>query len=1057
MTPDHNILNEFLAEAKEHLAMIEAGFLALEDKGNQKDPSHIGSIFRAVHSIKGSSSFLNLKPITELAHEMEALIQKFRDASLEINENHIDALLEGVDLLSRLLDDPLNTQNISIMNACDHIRNIDSQTSCDQENDTNENNIVQHSSQVKTSDKNEIPEISESSLEETLDHLTFDQLNNLNFVHPFTELPTARNLFILKFNIFDIESDHNILPVQFIFDFSGLGTIIDIKTDIQISSYQEITEKRHLVFEILYETKINKSELSLLLNLGDHSIICIVDENDKKSDTTVIQKTSQSKIITKPQESAHTKKPQASSNSKKQEQKKSARMPETAKTKETDATSKPSAHVKPVSVVKPETIRIGIDILDRIMNLAGELVLVRNQHMLVIDKQNSRQSDIAQRLDMVTTELQEAIMRTRMQPIGNLFSKLPRIVRDLGKKLSKSIVVITKGDDVELDRNILESLSDPLIHIIRNACDHGIEFPNDRIQIGKSETGYIKVHAYHEAGQINITIEDDGKGLDPDRIKEIALEREVKTKHDIHLMSENELIKLIMLPGFSTAHEATEVSGRGVGMDVVKNAVEDMNGSIDMHSEKNHGTTIHLRLPLTLAIIPSLIVLVNNERLAIPEVNVEELVSLYDKEILTEIETNGDQEVFRLRKYLLPLVRLNEVLARKEAFSESVRFEISEKYSQTAQKKLHEETEDLEEILIFAVLKFGNQRFGVIVDEVLGTEEIVVNPIHSLVKNIKIFSGTTIMGDGTVALILDVNGIVNHCGLIFSNYSEKRLSKGAYSNQSDTHRILLFESGPNEQFAVPLLLLKRVEIINADEVQMIGDREYISIDNKTIQIVRLDKILNVSSITENKRLYLLIPKQSPQSFGLIASRLIDVINMPLELNKEDFDDEGFLGTALIEKKITLFIDIYKIIQMVFPNNIPESRHEIKEVKQNNASILLVEDTVFFRRLIEGQLSGEGFHVKTAENGVKALEILEKETFDIIVSDIEMPEMDGLTLIKTLRKNEKFKHIPAIAVTSLDSQEDREKGLKAGFNAYEVKINKERLLNNIQNLLNSKGN
>jgi len=657
-------------------------------------------------------------------------------------------------------------------------------------------------------------------------------------------------------------------------------------------------------------------------------------------------------------------------------------------------------------------------------------------------------------LDMVTSELQEAIMRTRMQPVKNLFSRLPRIVRDISRKIGKSIIVITSGDEVELDKNILESLSDPLIHIIRNACDHGIEFPQDRSSSGKPETGCIKVHAFHEAGQINIKIEDDGRGIDPESIKTLAIQNNLKSEKEINMMSSKELLRMIMIPGFTTAPKTTEISGRGVGMDVVKESVEQMSGSIEVFSEVGKGTTIHLRLPLTLAIIPSLVVIVNNERLAIPEVNVEELVSLYDQEIYTFIETNGDQEVFRLRNALLPVVRLNEVLARKKRFTESVRFEISEKYNHMSQQMISNSTDDdLQEILIFAVLKAGNRRFGLIVDHVLGTEEIVVNPLHSLINTINIYSGTTIMGDGTVALILDVNGIANHCGLVFTNFTDKKHVLNKERTQSDTHRILLFKSGKNEQFAVPLLLMKRVEIISPKQIQEIGYREYISIEKRTIQVVRLENVLNVSSVTELHRMYLLIPKQSPQPIGFLASKLIDVVNMPLDLSKDDYMEDGLLGTALIGDIITLFIDIYKIIGKIFAHFKPEIQpKEQPSNDQKSITVLLVEDTVFFRRLIKGQLVSEGFTVITAENGIDALEHLEKEDFDIIVSDIEMPEMDGLNFIRTVRNHSKFKKIPAIAVTSLDSPEDKQKGLDAGFDGYQVKIDKEKLINSVNQLL-----
>ena len=1014
MTPDQSMLNEFKAEASEHITNLEKDLLSLENKEKQQDKSYIDNIFRAVHSIKGSSSFLNFNSITDVSHAMETLIQKFRDNRLDINTNHIDALLEGLDLLAKLVNDPLNINNISISSVCEKINHLSSESKA-----LNEINRTTSIKKIQTSSKLNKNDHSKESVSDNrpVDQLTLKDLNRLGFKHDYSEIPNEMHLFIIQFDIFDIEEKNNYPPIQFLHDLNDMGKIVDGKTDLKISSIEEIPNNKSLIFEILYETRLKKEELPLLLNLPESCFFHIKQGESQESTDSVtlqnkkpsleliekkpklVQTESKKKSTLRPDKNHKEKQKtesnllsskiqsQGKENVNENENEKDSVNTQTKHQKESEEISVEVQTDSSAVSVKTETIRMGIDIIDKIMNLAGELVLVRNQLMLVVDKHNTRQTNISQRLDMVTSELQEAIMRTRMQPVGNLLSKLPRIVRDLGKKLNKLIVVITKGDDVELDKNILENLSDPLTHIIRNACDHGIEFPEQRIDAGKTEIGYIKVSAYHEAGQINIKIEDDGKGIDLQKVKEIAMEKKLKTKKDIHLMSDKDLIRLIMLPGFSTRNQATKISGRGVGMDVVKNAIEDMSGSIDLHSEKGTGTIINLRLPLTLAIIPSLIVVVNNERLAIPEVNVEELISLYDQDIYTKIETNGDQEVYRLRKYLLPLVRLKEVLSRKGEFNESVRFEIAEKYNKLAQKRLEKNPEKLQEILIFAVLKNGNMRFGLIIDEVIGTEEIVVNPIHSVIKDIKIFSGTTIMGDGTVALILDVNGIVDHCGLVFSNYSENQYSKGILKSQSDTHRILLFKCGQKEQFAMPLLLMKRVEIIEPEKIQEIGDREYVSIDGKTIQIVRLNKILNVSEVTEFKRMFLLIPKQSPKPFGLIVSRLIDVINMPLELNREDCIEDGFLGTALIEEKITLFVDIFKIIEKVFQAGIPEKPMELKSSIQIPKKVLLVEDTVFFRRLIEGQLSSEGFDVSTAENGVKALELLEKEKFDIILSDI----------------------------------------------------------------------
>jgi len=1053
MTIDQALLDDFLIEAREHITNIENSFLTLEKQDDSNDSTYIDKIFRAIHSIKGSSGFLNLSSITKLTHSMEALLQKVREGQILIESNHIDVLLEGVDILNKLLDNPTEDENPIINDVCNKLSNIKNGST---------NNINNEKTLLKQEKKNvqkQVETIKESEFKASDKIISVEELGKIGFVYDSSLLSDSLNLFILEYDLFLLEEERNLTPPTLIYDLIGFGEIIQCNINTIAESFSDLIETNSLFLSVLYQTSLNANELPLVLNLSEKNIKILQNQNIHNNKIKIPNESKKhSKEKTYPQENFEKQNNFKDTNQIKNKKSK----PENQRIikSNTKFNEKNKSNIIPETKIEAhqvETIRINIKILDKVMNLAGELVLVRNQQLLEVDKNNSKQIDISQRLDMVTSELQEAIMRTRMQPLGNLFGRIPRLVRDLEKKMGKSIIVITNGNEVELDKTILESLADPLTHIIRNACDHGIETPKIRLESGKPETGYIKINAYHEAGQINIKIEDDGKGIEPEKIKQKAITKGIKNKNELDRMTDKDLLDLIMLPGFSTVDQTTEISGRGVGMDVVKDSVEQMSGIIDINSTPNKGTIIHLRLPLTLAIIPSLIVNINNERFAIPEINVEELVSLYDREIYTMIETDGDQEVFRLRNNLLPVVRLNEVLARKKQFSESTRFEISEKYSQIA-KKMLEQKEDIQEILIFAVLKVGSQRFGLIVDEVLGTEEIVVNPLHSIIKPVKIYSGTTIMGDGTVALILDVNGISNHSGLLFTRDSVNKFHKGLSKNRSDSHRILLFKCGEKELFAIPLILMKRVENIKPQNIQEIGNREYISINGVTTLVIRFENVMNVSKTLHSKKMFLLLPKQSPRPMGFLISNLINVMNMPLELNKEDFMEEGIVGTSLIENTITLFIDLFQIVDKISREwfSKPESEACEKNITKK-AKILLVEDTIFFQRLIKEQLESSGYNVSTADNGLLALELLEKDNFDLIVSDIEMPEMDGLTLIKTLRKKEKYQNIPAIAVTSLDSPKDRSIGLNSGFNEYEIKVDKETLLRKIQKLLNESDN
>ncbi|RLC12876.1 MAG: hybrid sensor histidine kinase/response regulator, partial [Deltaproteobacteria bacterium] len=707
------------------------------------------------------------------------------------------------------------------------------------------------------------------------------------------------------------------------------------------------------------------------------------------------------------------------------------------------------------------SVRIHVDILDKLMMLVGELVLVRNQQILSMENADPVSQFIAQRLDAVTTELQETVMRTRMQSIGKIFRKFPRIIRTLGKAHGKYIRITLNGSKVELDKTILESLTDPLTHLIRNSCDHGIESPEERTRAGKPETGHITLGAWHEAGHINIEIRDDGRGINPDIIRQKALEKRLKTVTELNRMSDNEILRLILLPGFSTADKVSELSGRGVGMDVVKTGIEKLGGIIDLESAVGEGTGIHLRLPLTLAIIPCLIVISGEDRYAIPQVNLVELVCLYDEDVHTKIEIADNQEVYRLRDRLLHMVRFSEVLARPAPFATEVVSEIIEK-SRTSASAFRAGPEDQEASLNFAVLKVGTGRFGLIIDHVLGTEEIVVKPMHPALKSLNIYSGATVMGDGKVALILDIEGIAAHAGVITGTRADE-LHTDTVENDDDLQTVLLFKYGEKEHFAMTLPLIRRIERISTFHIEEIGEKEFITINNISTRILRLDQVLDVSTGTERDGMFLILPRYIRRPVGLLASRLVDIEETSVQLNTESYMEDGIMGTSVIRGHITLFIDIYRLIEKVEPEWFADRRMGLfgmpgppdKELLAHNESekrVLLVEDASFFRQLIKSYLEADGYEVITAENGKIGLERINETSFKLVVSDIEMPVMDGWNFVKHLRGGKRQQNIPTVALTALDSENDREKAKRCGFDRYEVKIDRERFLTTVAELM-----
>jgi len=570
-----------------------------------------------------------------------------------------------------------------------------------------------------------------------------------------------------------------------------------------------------------------------------------------------------------------------------------------------------------------EFLRIKVDLLDRLMMLAGELVLVRNQQLMHLEQADATLRSITQSLDSVTTELQETIMRTRMQPIGTVFSRFSRMVRDLSRKLNKKIDFETKGDEVELDKNVLEAIGDPLTHLVRNACDHGVEKPEDRLAAGKSEAGMVTLCAYHESGQIHVDIKDNGKGMNRDVIRRKVLEKGLKTEDELARMSEQDLLNLVFLPGFSTAAVLTDVSGRGVGMDVVKTGVEKFGGSVSLTSIEGEGSVVKLRLPLTLAIIPSLIVQSGNERFAIPQVNLEELVCLYDKDAFTRIECAGAREVFRLRDTLLPMVRLREALAREKMFDEDALSEVTEQNSE-ARQEMAEKYKEAEEgghtihySLNFAVLRSGNLRFGLIIDRIHGSEEIVVKPMHRAVKGIPLYSGATVLGDGKVAMILDATGLARHYNVRdVGGGKDGKKQKAKTEEGTELRSLLLFSNGGSEQFGVSMQDVKRVEAIETAAIERVGSQEYITLDGISTRVVRLEDGLRVQGSSQPENMFFLIPQNARKPYGLLVEKLIDSGHYEVKLNKESYQAEGVEGTALIKKKMTVLVNLEQLMHLV---------------------------------------------------------------------------------------------------------------------------------------------
>lgn len=699
---------------------------------------------------------------------------------------------------------------------------------------------------------------------------------------------------------------------------------------------------------------------------------------------------------------------------------------------------------------KTTSLRIPVDLLDRLMNLVGELTLIRNQSLLAFEEIEGTSRAVIQRLNSVTTELQDAVLKTRMQPVGHLFGRFPRMVRDLARQLGKQVELVMVGQEVELDKTVLEQLSDPLTHLIRNSIDHGLETPEVRIRADKPSVGRVTLSATAADGQVIIEIRDDGRGIDPNAVRAKVLALGLKTEAELQKISSKELYSYILLPGFSTARQVSDVSGRGVGMDVVKTNVERLEGSLTIDSAPGMGTSMILRVPLTLAIIPCLIVTVGKERFAVPQRGLEEIVCLHPGgESL--IEHSYDSELLRLRDVLLPVVRFSEALRCKSTFCAETKLAIL-----AANSPADRDPQRIEYIL---VLRTKGRKFGLLVDDVRGTEEVVVKPMHPSLRKIGIFAGATLMGDGRVALIANIDGIAEHadCYGVEPPQSSGILNR----DPAEVHRVLLFEFGPKELFALPLVQVRRIESIAMNQVEFIGDQAFITIDGVSTRIIRLDQFLNVSTCEQSPMMHLLLPKFVKEPIGILVSRIVDTESLSIHLQEASIEDPGILGTAIVRERLTLFLDIQYLREGIFGRaralSTSQSREvdlvsspKVKATHDVGPHILLVDDTPFFREVVRRYFERDGFVVTTAIDGNDGMRKLAEGDFDLVVSDIEMPNLDGWGFCQAARKAG-YK-IPFMALTSLSKIENSARAIECGFDGFEEKLDHDRLIHSVRKML-----
>ena len=663
-----------------------------------------------------------------------------------------------------------------------------------------------------------------------------------------------------------------------------------------------------------------------------------------------------------------------------------------------------------------QSIRVTVDTLEQLMTMVSELVLTRNQLLEIVRRhEESEFKTPLQRLSSVTAELQEGVMKTRMQPIGNAWQKLPRIVRDLANELGKKIELETHGAETELDRQVLDLIKDPLTHMVRNSADHGLETPEQRRAAGKPEQGRIRLSAYHEGGYIIIQVADDGRGLDSARIKAKVVAQGLVSEAEVEKLTEAQIHKFIFAAGFSTAAKITNVSGRGVGMDVVRNNIDQIGGTIDVKSVAGAGLSFTIKIPLTLAIVAALIVEAAGHRFAIPQLSVIELVRAR-RGSEHRIERIKDTSVLRLRDKLLPLVGLSHLLG------------------------LDKDAGDISGGFI-VVTQVGSQTFGIVVDGVFHTEEIVVKPMSSKLRHIAMFSGNTILGDGSVIMIIDPNGVAQAFGSTDTSQlgATETADNGTASADETSTSLLVFRAGSTQPKAVPLSLITRLEEIDAQKIELSNGRHMVQYRGHLMPLITMSENIRVKGEGAQP---LLVFSDGSRSMALVVDEIVDIVDDNLHIQVGS-DNAGVLGSAIVRGHATEIIDVGHFLPLAFEDWF---RRKEQPLQHRAHTVLLVDDSPFFLNMLTPVLQAAGYQVTTTGSAHDALALLrDGRPFDVVITDIEMPDMNGFQFAESVRADPRTAELPIIALSSVVSAEAIERGRRVGFHDYVAKFDRQGLI------------
>jgi two-component system chemotaxis sensor kinase CheA len=665
--------------------------------------------------------------------------------------------------------------------------------------------------------------------------------------------------------------------------------------------------------------------------------------------------------------------------------------------------------------VGPATLRVNVDTIEHLMTMVSELVLTRNQLLeLSRNQEDAGLKAPLQRLSLITAELQDGVMKTRMQPIGNAWSKLPRIVRDLGAELGKRIELVMEGAETELDRQILDLIKDPLTHMVRNCADHAVESPEERLAAGKPEHGMIRLAAYHEGGSVTIAISDDGRGLDFERIRRKALQQGLASESELDRLSETQLARFIFHPGFSTADRITAVSGRGVGMDVVKVNVDAIGGVIDIASHPGQGTTITIKIPLTMAIVSALIVVAGEQRFAIPQIVVRELVRVKAGADHRVEQING-APVLRLRGSLLPIIGLSGLMG--DATSGAIDGFI-------------------------VVTQIGERQFGILVDSVFHTEEIVVKPMSTKLRHIPLFSGNTILGDGAVVLIVDPNGIARQVGAAPGDAARPEAQVASQAAGGEKTTMLVFRAGQDSVKAVPLSLVTRLEEVDAAAFQRSGGRVLLHYRNRLMPVVPVGD----ATIRGEGMQSLVIISDGELTMGLAVDAIVDIVDDVLDVELEAAQDRGVIGSAVIRGRATDILDLAHYLPQGDPGWLSSRRAEARPA--DAAQVLLVEPSDFLREMLSPVLKASGQRVALAADFDSAIRLAAQPGAGAVLVDLDRDPDGAFAFVAALRAGPAGDALRILGMTALATPELHMRAAQARLDEIVAKFDRRALLSEL---------